>query len=110
MYDHPWFWKISISNSKRATEAPKRAGRRKKILDLSEKEGVYIFKPIQTLNPMKPLLKESKKTSSPNDTDLLKKKHKNQKKVSFERNDPIKARICEHVKSTENLSIVIPED
>ena len=110
VYDHPWFWKISISNSKRASEAPKRTGRRKKILDLSEKEGVYIFKPIQTLNPVKPLLKESKKSSSPNDTDLLKKKHKNQNKSDFESNDPIQARMCEHVKSIENLTITIPED
>tara|TARA_B100001093_G_scaffold258481_1_gene247177 strand:- start:1193 stop:1822 length:630 start_codon:yes stop_codon:yes gene_type:complete len=114
VYDHPWYWKISISNSRRATEAPKPSGRRKKILDLSEKEGVYIFKPIQILNPVKPLKPlnplNSKKSSSPNDTELLKKKHKNQNKLSFKRNDPIQARMCEHINSTTNLTITIPED
>ena len=108
VYDHPWYWKISISNSRRAPEAPKRGGRRKKTLDLSEKEGVYIFKPLQTLNTSTE--KKNKKDSSPNDTELLIQKNKKQKKVTFENDDPIKARMFEHVKSTTNLKIEIPQD
>ena len=81
VYDEPWFWKLSISNVERPTEAPKpKKYGRKPTLDLSTtSEGHVVFKPV---------------VSSPKDTKLLQKKVANQKEeIQLNLNDPIQARV-----------------
>ena len=81
VYDEPWFWKLSISNVERPTEAPKpKKYGRKPTLDLTTtSEGAKVFKPL---------------VSSPKDTKLVQKKADNQKEaVKLNLNDPIQGRI-----------------
>tara|TARA_X000001036_G_C20296370_1_gene650487 strand:+ start:48 stop:623 length:576 start_codon:yes stop_codon:yes gene_type:complete len=81
LYDDPWFWKVSISNAERPSEAPKpKKFGRKPTLDLTTtSEGAKVFKPV---------------VSSPKDVKLKLKKEVNQKKQSeLDLNDPIQARV-----------------
>ena len=81
VYDEPWFWKLSISNVERPTEAPKpKKYGRKPTLDLTTtSEGAKVFKPV---------------VSSPKDTKLVQKKADNQKEMcKLNLDDPIQGRI-----------------
>ena len=88
VYDEPWYWKIRISNSERPSEGFKKKTGRKKTLDLSEKDGVAIFRPIKVETTDVTTDVTTSCASSPEDESLLIQKHL--------RNDPIKARIDEH--------------
>jgi hypothetical protein len=100
VYDDPWYWKIRISNSVRPSEGPKQRVGRKKTLDLSEKDGVAVFRPIKVAKPTRT------DSSSPKDEQLLRRKNRpsqlNLEEVNFEvENDPIQARMAEHNRNHE---------
>ena len=100
VYDEPWYWKISISNSVRPSEGPKKKAGRKKTLDLSENDGVSVFRPIKVAKP---------EQSSPKDTALLKKKQRRPSPLNLdglknENNDPILARQQEHMRVMKSMT------
>ena len=81
LYDDPWFWKVSISNAERPSEAPKaKKYGRKPTLDLTTtSEGAKVFKPV---------------VSSPKDVKLKLKKEANQKEeCKLNLDDPWQARV-----------------
>lgn len=94
VYDDPWYWKIRISNSVRPSEGPKQRVGRKKTLDLSEKDGVAVFRPIKVAKPTR-----TDSSSPEDDIDrLYRLLSLDRPEVSVEvENDPIQARIAEHI-------------